>query len=257
MTEATATPAWPRPYWNASAEPVVLQFYVFGKFAPELVIPSMRYGSPGLPEGITLQRFQNAVLRQWEGYPLQGELSKILREETPEAFEQARIAPEVLVVRGELGDQSSLDYLRDTLGVLAGLLDIGGISILDPQILRMFGANEWREHYLVTGGAPPRNHVLILCNDDEVASDRSWVRTRGMRKFGRPDLSIRNVPENDVDRAGALCEKLVELESLGAHFDADQPLEVDGLPEGLVANPGGSRDDPHFNNTHVEFRWPD
>jgi hypothetical protein len=255
MTEASATTAWPRPYWQPSDEEVVLQFYVFGKFAPELVIPSMRYGSPGLPVGAEIQRFQNAVLRRWDGYPLQGALGEILQEETPAAFEQARIAPEVLVVRGQFKDRDNLDYLRDTLGVLAGLLDIGGTSILDPQVLGLSSADDWRQHYLIEGGAPPRHHVLILCNAEEEAGG-SWIRTRGMRKFGRPDISIHHVPDSQIDRAGALCEQLVELQSLGAHFNADQPLEVGGLPAGLIARPGGSLDDPQFNNTHVAFDWP-
>lgn len=255
MSEATPTPSWPRPYWQPGDEEAVLQFYVFGKFEPELRIPSPRYGSPGLPAGVEIQRFQNAVLRQWEGYPLNGALGRLIKEDTPAAFEDARITPEVLVVRGVLRDGASLDYLRDTLGVLAGMLDVGGTAILDPQILTLFDAAHWRRHYLVKDGAPPRNHVLILRSDE--GGDRSWVHTRGMRKFGRPDLSLRHVPERDLDRAGVLCEKLVELLALGARFDAGQQLDVEGLPDGLVAQPGGSLDDPEFNNTHIEFRWPE
>ena len=257
MTDPDQSAPWPRPYWRASAERAALHFYVFGKFAPELSIPAPRYGSPGLPAGVSIERFQNAVMRKWEGYPLFGELGAILHEETPEAFASARSAPEVLVVRGQLDDADTLDYLRDTLGVLAALLDIGATSILDPQMLRLFTASDWREHYLVKGGAPARNHVLILCNADQDQADRCWVRTRGMRKFARPDISIHNIPGHDVDRAGTLCERLVELQSLGAHLDAGQVLEVDGLPSGLVAQPGGDLGDPRFNNTHVAFRWPD
>jgi len=256
MTEASQTPASPRPHWQPSAEEVLLQFYVFGKFEHELVIPAMRYGSPGLPAGIEIMRHQNLALRQWEGYPLKGALGEILQDETPEAFEQARIAPDVLVVRGKIGDRDTLDYLRDTLGVLAALLDIGGSTILDPQILALFSAEHWRRHYLIKGGAPPRHHVLILRNAEEAAG-RSWIRTRGMRKFGRPDISIRNVPEREIDRAGALCEHLVDLQALGAHFSNGQQLEVDDLSEDLVAQPGGSFDDPQFNNTHVAFHWPE
>ncbi|TAL82367.1 MAG: hypothetical protein EPN74_17405 [Rhodanobacter sp.] len=256
MTDASPTPAWPRPYWQPSDEKALLQFYVFGKFEQELQIPSPRYGSPGLPEGVEIQRFQNAVLRKWDGYPLNGALGDVLREDSPQAFELSRIAPEVLVLRGEIADGESLDYLRNTLGVLAGLLDTGGSTILDPQILGLFGAEHWRRHYLVEGGAPSRHHVLILCNADDVAG-HSWIRTRGMRKFGRPDLSIRNVPERAVDRAGLLCEWLVELQSLGAHFSDGQSLDVEGLPGGLVVRLGGSRDDAHFNNSHVELRWAD
>ena len=257
MTEPDQTAPWLRPHWHAGDGQALLQFYVFGKFAATLDIPAPRYGSAGLPAGVSLERFQNAVLRKWDGYPLFGQLGTTLREDSPATLASAQAAPEVLVVRGQLADADTLDYLRDTLGVLAGLLDVGGTSILDPQMLRLFTADEWRQHFLPRGGAPVRNHVLILLDPDTEHPGRSWVRTRGMRKFARPDLSIRNVPKRDVDRAGALCEHLVELLALGAHLDADQPLEVDGLPAGLVAQPGGDMDDPHFNNTHVAFHWPD
>lgn len=250
----TSPEAWPRPYWQPSDETIVLHFYLFGRFAEELAIPAGRYASLGLPDGVELQRFGHTALRGWEGYPLKGALGDLLKEDAPAAFDQACAAPDVLVVRGELADRDSLDYLRDTLGVLAGLLDVGGVAILDPQILTLFDAAAWRRHYLVPGGAPPRNHVLILRNEDE--KGRSHVRTRGLRKFGRPDLSFRHVPDAHVAQAGMLCERLAELQALGARFVEGQQLEVEGLPGELVARPGGSLDDPRFNNTHVAFDWP-
>ena len=54
MSEATTPVSWPRPYWQPGEEEAVLQFYVFGKFEPELLIPSPRYGSPGLPAGVEI-----------------------------------------------------------------------------------------------------------------------------------------------------------------------------------------------------------
>lgn len=252
----SATPeSWPRPYWQPSGESIALYFYVFGRFAPELAIPAARYASAGLPDGVQLQRYGHNALRGWDGYPLQGALGELLQEDAPAAFDLARAAPEVLVVRGELADRDDLDYLRDTLGVLAGLLDVGGGAILDPQILTLFDAAGWRRHYLVPGGAPPRHHVLILRNADEQAG-RSHIHTRGLRKFGRPDLSFRHVPDAQAEQAGLLCERLVELQALGARFAEGQPLEVEGLPGDLIAHPGGSPDDPRFNNTHVAFDWP-
>jgi len=250
----TAPPSWPRPYWQPSDESIVLHFYVFGRFAEELAIPAARYASQGLPAGIALQRFAHTALRGWDGYPLKGALGALLKDDAPAAFDLARAAPEVLVVRGELADRDRLDYLRDTLGVLAGLLDVGGTAILDPQILTLFDAAAWRRRYLVAGGAPPRNHVLILRNAEDAG--RSHVHSRGLRKFGRPDLSFRHVPDAQAEQAGALCERLVELAALGARFVEGQPLEVDGLPGELIAHPGGSFDDPRFNNTRVAFDWP-
>jgi hypothetical protein len=162
---------------------------------------------------------------------------------------------QVMLLRGTLKDSQATGYLRDTLGVLAGLLDIGGTAILDPQTLSLLDAGEWRRKYLIRDGAPIRNHLLILC-DGEAEPGRSWIHTRGMRKFGRPDISIHQVPDAAIDRAGLLCEKLVELEALGAHFADAQRLDIEGVSEGVAVHLGGGLDDPQFNNTYVEFDWP-
>jgi len=255
MTSPITIPAWQRPHWHASDENIVLQFYVFGKF-DTVRVPSADYGSPGLPKGIESTNHHHQALRQWEGYPLKGAMGRMFKDDAPEAYKLALDAPEVIVVRGTLPDSQATGYLRDTLGVLAGLLDIGGVAILDPQILGLMSAADWRVKYLIRDGAPIRNHLLILC-DAEAEAGRSWIHTRGLRKFGRPDISIHGVPDNAIDRAGALAERLAELQVLGAHFEAGQAVAVDGLPHGLVAQPGGSMDDPRFSNTHVAFHWPD
>ncbi|HEX7815559.1 hypothetical protein [Dyella sp.] len=254
MSHAMIIPAWQRPHWQPSEEEILLQFFVFGRFG-EGRPPMQDYGSDGLPHGVTLTSYQHNALRQWEGYPLQGSLGRMLKADVPDAYRAALDAPQVLVVRGRIKDSQATGYLRDTFGVLASLLDTGGVAILDPQIASLFDADAWRRRYLVRDGAPTRAHLLIMRDGDEQPG-RSWVHTRGMRKFGRPDVSLRNVPDRDLDRAGALCERLADLQALGAHFVEGQPLEAEGVPGGMVAKLGGGQDDPGFNNTYVEFHWP-
>lgn len=254
MTPPIPLTAWQRPYWQPNDEEIVLQFYVFGEFEA-VRVPSQPYGSPGLPAGITSTNHYHHALRSWEGYPLKGSLGKLFKDESPEAYQRAVDAPQVLVVRGTIKDAADTGYLRDVMGVLAGLLDIGGVAILDPQILTLLDADGWRRRYLVREGAPIRSHLLIL-RDGESEPGRNWIHTRGMRKFGRPDISIRQVPDRALDRAGMLCERLVELEALGAHFVDGQALDIEGLPGGAMVQLGGGLDDPDFNNSFVEFRWP-
>ncbi|MDE1894625.1 MAG: hypothetical protein KGM46_01160 [Pseudomonadota bacterium] len=254
MSDPITIPAWQRPHWQASDEKILLQFYVFGKF-DAVRVPSLAYGSDGLPEGVTASNHRHGELRGWDGYPLQGAPGRMYKADAPQAWQQALDAPEVMVVRGTLDDSRETGYLRDTLGVLAGLLDIGGVAILDPQTLSLMDAAQWRRHYLVADGAPIRSHLLILC-DGEAESGRSWVHTRGMRKFGRPDISIRQVPDAALDRAGLLCESLVQMQALGAHFVDGQQLDIAGLPEGVRVKLGGGLADPDFNNTFVELSWP-
>lgn len=255
MAEPIRIPAWQRPHWQPSDEEILLQFYVFGNFQP-VRVPSAPYGSDGLPKGIEATNHHHNALRQWEGYPLKGRMADMYKEEAPEAYRRVLDAPQVMVVRGRLPDSRDSGYLRDTLGVLAGLLDIGGTAILDPQILTLFDADSWRRQYLVRDGAPLRNHVLIL-RDGEATAGRSWIHTRGMRKFGRPDISLSNVPDRESDKAGAFCQRLVELQALGAHFEEGQQLEAEGVLGGLTVNLGGGLDDPRFNNRFVAMRWPD
>jgi hypothetical protein len=254
MSNPLYFPAWQRPHWQPSDEEILVQFYVFGEFQP-IRVPSAQYGSDGLPEEVELTSHYHSALRDWEGYPLKGALGELFKNDAPEAFEKAKAAPQVLVLRGRFKDSADTGYLRDTFGVLAGLLDIGGVAILDPQILTLFTADEWRRRYLIKDGAPLRNHVLIL-RDEEESSDRIWIHTRGLRKFGRPDISLHDVPSEQIDHAGALCQRLVELQALGAHFKEGQSLEVDGVFGGLTAELGGGYDDPEFNNTYVAFYWP-
>ncbi len=254
MSHPSTIPAWQRPHWRPSDEKILLQFYVFGKF-DGVRVPSHDYGSAGLPPGLTATSHRHAGLRSWDGYPLKGAMGRMYKADAPQAYRRALDTPEVMVVRGTLEDRPATGYLRDTLGVLAGMLDIGGVAILDPQILSLLDAEAWRRRYLAPEGTPIRQHLLILC-DRESEPGHSWIHSRGMRKFGRPDISIHRVPDAAVGRAGALCEQMAELQALGAHFSEGQQLAIEGMPDGISVRRGGGIDDAQFNNTYVALDWP-
>lgn len=245
---------WSRPHWSRGEAKAMLLYFVFGAFVRELQLDLSARGSNGLPQGVEMQRIPKATLAHWEGHPLRGALGEILREGNPAAFAAARKAPECLVLRGELADADSLAYLRDTLGVVAALLETGGVAVVDPQILEIFSGDDWRQRYAGDAISTPRNHVLILCQDDERGD--AWIKTRGLRKFARPDISIRRVPRTEVQRAGAVAARLVELEARGMRFGDGSTVDVEGLPGGLRITRAGSLDDPEFNNTNLELIWP-
>ncbi|MDE2496815.1 MAG: hypothetical protein KGK35_03210, partial [Xanthomonadaceae bacterium] len=229
MTE----PDWSRPHWTRDEAKAMLLYFVFGGFAAEPQLDLSAHGSHGLPPEVEMRRIPKAALAHWEGHPLRGALGEILREGNPAAFEAARKAPECLMLRGELADADSLAYLADTLGVVAALLEAGGAAVVDPQILEMFTPTEWRARYAGAAAAAARSHVAILCNDDAAGDVEQWIHTRGMRKFARPDISIRRVPKTEVQRAGAVAARLVELGVRGMRFGDGSVVEAEGLPAGL------------------------
>ncbi|HET7664236.1 MAG TPA: hypothetical protein VFK31_11410 [Rhodanobacteraceae bacterium] len=244
---------WQRPYWHASGENAMLLFFVFGDFGGDRQPLAELLA---LPSDIKLKRYAHAALKSWDGYPLAGSLGEVFEDEAPQTLVTAREAPEVLRMAGTVNDPSDLHYLRDTLNAITRLLDAGGAAAVDPQAAGLFDRRAWRQRFLGGAGDSLRQHVLVLCDDDSEDARFRWIHTRGMRKFARRDLSLVRVPAAEVNRAGALCQQLVDMLALGGLFAEGQQLPVDGLPGPLTAHLAGDADDPRFYNTHVELRWP-
>ena len=247
---------WPRPQWQDSGEQAFLLWFVFGDFEADFAIDAQRYRTRGTPAGVDVVRYVNRELAKWDGYPLSGALGKLLWEEDARLFERAKRAGECVMLRGEIADPSDLDALRDLVGTVTALTDLGGIAVVDPQTLSMFGADAWRmRHARDTFNA--RDHVLILCSEDTHNEGRLHVHTRGLRKFARPDVSIRNLSPNAASLAGELAERFVDFQCAGGIVAAGHEVELEGAPDGMRARVAGELDDPEFNNRHLALHWPD
>lgn len=248
---------WPRPQWRDSGDEALLVWFVFGDFDADLAIDGPRYRTRGTPAGVEVIRYVNRELAKWDGYPLAGTLGRVLWDENARLFEQARQAGECVMLRGAIPDPSDLDALRDLVGTITALTDRGAAAVVDPQILSMFDAAEWRRRYFADDVFGSREHVLILSSEDERHAGRHWVHTRGLRKFARPDVSIRNVPLEAIDAAGGLADRFADFQALGGIVDESREVMVAGLPRGMRARLAGSLEDPDFNNRHLALHWPE
>jgi len=251
----TTSVQWPRPQWADGGEQAFLLWFVFGDFDAEFSIDAARYRTRGTPPGVEIVRYVNRELAKWNGYPLAGTLGALLYEENARLFERAKKAGECIMLRGALDDPPDLDALRDLVGTISALVDLGGVAVVDPQTLSMFDADEWRRRHFRGDAFAARDHVLILCDQDERHDGRLHVHTRGLRKFARPDVSIRNVPPAAANEAGQLAERFVDFQAAGGLVADGHIVEIDGRE--VVARVAGGYDDPAFNNRHLALRWPD
>jgi len=80
---------------------------------------------------------------------------------------------------------------------------------------------------------------------------RLWIHTRGLRKFGRPDLSVRGVPREFSQPVVDLCNRFIRMQTLGGRIPEGQEIRMVSLPSGLICQHAGSLDDPDFNNVHM------
>jgi hypothetical protein len=122
----------------------------------------------------------------------------------------------------------------------------------------MFTPEQWRGVIFAPDKPQPRLHVNVFHGEDETrgapqgaGSNETtvWLHTRGLRAFGRPDVSIRHVPQDAMPAASELCNRLIESQAFGR-------VIPDGPIEGMVAHTTGSLEDPDFDNVHIELAWP-
>lgn len=253
MTVVDTLTTWERPYYvDSPLRPHVLS-YVFGEFAGGLAPSRAKHRVSGVPAGLSIGGLAGAELL---ASPLLA--SGVLADRLAERVDLAsavRDATTCIRIAGEVVDAQSLEYMRDVIGIVAAALDAGGVAVLDPQSLSWYAPDEFRATFF--DHAEPRvlPHVAFLGSEDG-APDRIWLHTRGMRKFGRPDVSVRGVPRAAQDAAFELVKRLVQSMALGAVIPDGQPIKMASLPPGMTCRHAGSLDDPDFNNVHVEIRWP-
>jgi hypothetical protein len=238
--------SWPRSRYVAGGGDALVYFEVCGQFESALQISREKYNSEGAPEGVDVSVQPNDLTR-WEGPMLEA-----LRESDPDAARAIEAAPQVVTILGRIPDPASLDYLRDTLGLVAALLDQGGVGVVEPQTLQLYSPASWRESFW-SGGFEPAKHCVILLSMEEGGS--VWLHTRGMRLYGRPDLSCHNVKPEEVELLQPVFNGLIRMQAAGALIPEGQMVQAVGVGDRLICHHGGDSEDPEFNNVHLELKW--
>ncbi|MGE0791079.1 MAG: hypothetical protein AB7S26_35735 [Sandaracinaceae bacterium] len=243
--------SWPRPHFQPGGGDAQVLYAVFGRFEALEPLSATKYRSAGPPDGVEISSYgapeQRDVLDDFRS----GWAWDRFVEESPELAGAVADTSRCLVVRGVVTDPSTLDYFRDLIGLIAYLNDGGGLAVYDAQILRWWSPDEWRNDVFARDDLRPSQHVGIFLSDDDHRG--RWYHTRGMRKFGRPDLSVTHVPDGVDDRVLDLITRFINLQAQGGHVPEGQEIRIAGLPPGLRCHHAGDADDVEFNNAHIEI----
>ena len=250
----SSLPEWPRPYYKPGGANPALFYVVFGRLDLTTVLSRSKYRSNGIPKGISGMTYGPDVQPQVVASFKEGHLwSRLTGKDTGLAVSVAS-QDSCLTIKGEVNDPPTLAYLRDAVGFLTYSLDIGGVAIVDLLTMKWWTPAEWRSLIFDVGAPVPNRHVEIFYSEDESAT--TWIHTRGLRKFGRPDLSIHRTPARYSTAAVDLCNRFIELLALGGEIPEGQEIKMRALPPGMRCFNRGSDDDPDFNNRHIEVEWP-
>jgi hypothetical protein len=245
---------WPRRHYVPGGKDPFLFYVVYGQVDTTRVLSRARYKSNGIPDGIDVMSFGPAAHPDQVGAFRDGYLWDQLTTDNPGLAAKVAEQDCCLILRGEVVDPPTLDYFRDVIGFLAYCLDAGGVAIYDPLMFKWWEPSEWRSDVLEAGSPAPRHHAVILVSED--SAETEWIHTRGMRKFGRPDISVRKVGAQDKAAVIDLCDRFIELLAFGGIVQDSQDIRMNSLPSGMKCFRRGSDADPDFNNEHIEIVWP-
>ncbi len=213
-------------------------------------IHALSYRTNGLPNGVDARSFNRAEHSRYltesfeEGYAW--------HELVKRDFELSRTvlaSPGAIAFAGEPDDSHTLMYLRDVIGMTAWLADHGAVAIYDPFTFRWWRPETWKQEYFADDRPDPHRHVMIYYSSE---SDGTWLHTRGLLTFGRPDLSLRRVPPSDFEAAAAMLNELISFQALGGVLGEGQVVRHPVLGAFAVHHLG-DRDDVEFNNSHIEL----
>ena len=249
---------WARPEFRPGGGEAFVFLLAFGDIDISTPLGKTAYRSEGVPDGFELLQFHRD--RQSESYRdfLLDRAFRLAEKESPELAVSAREGPYCVLLRGLAHDPPTLDYLRASVGVVAYLVDRGATVVFDPQIFQFWDAATWKATVFDPARPVPHEHVVILAspmNDAKLAGP-VWYHTRGMRTFGRPDLSVKDVGPQWQLAVAELFNRFIEHQALGAVIPEGKTIRFGDLPPGGECRHAGGADDPHFHNAHVELAWP-
>ena len=244
---------WPRSYYYSGGGDAFLFYIVYGPIPQNFSISQSKYRCDGIPEGIDVSSYGPTSEPETVDAFRSGYLWEEFQRANVKLANDVANQSECLIIRGTISDPSDLNYLRNVVGLLAFCLDSGAIAIFDPLMFMWWTPSEWRTRIFEPAAAVPRHHVMILTSEDENGTE--WFHTRGMRKFGRPDLSVHRVSVDLRDSVIDLFNRFIEFQAFGGIIEEGQEIKMRSLPPGMICTHQGNLDDPDFNNVHVEIKW--
>lgn len=241
---------WDRPFLAPGGGKPDLFYVVYGE--TDLSVPLSRkvYRSEGFPPGVQA----SAYGPEMPGKLREGYLWDRFVQAEPKVAAQAAACTHCVIVRGSPEDDTTLNYLRDLVGVFTYMLDRGACAIFDPWMFMWWTPITWRRDIFQREVHPLRHTVTLVSH--EKRQKTKWFHTRGLRKFGRPDISVRHVGPKYEQAVADLCARYIEYQALGGVIVEGEHVRMRSLPPGGVAHLGGDLDDPDFNNVHAEIVWP-
>lgn len=242
-----------RPHYEDLNYHPFLFYVAFGVDTANLEVSRERHRVDGFPNGLDFSLLKKPENGEYMDALIGGTLGKVLNNKYQHLYESIRETDKWAVIRGEVQKDSDLHYMRNAIGFVQALIEKGAIGVLDLLTFTLYTPSEWTSK-IFKPEFDPYSHVVILTS--EMEDDSVWLHTRGLRKFGRPDVSMEKVPQNDIDNACRVINQMIFYGALGAFFSRPVKLHThNGLTCIVTPELIEDLDNPDFNNSYYRVIW--
>ena len=194
--------------------------------APQLGIPSRKH--LGLVEVLTVTREEDP---QWfDGWRTES-CRRIAERDLGNELAALDEATQCFVVRTQVTEPQDLGYLQSAWGIVRWLVARGGTCVMDVWAAKYSSAATLAERPADAAFDLAREVGWVLETGPDSAQGFHYFHSRGMRKFGRPDL-ITEIQMNQADRMWEAMRQICEALADG-WMVRTMPQGVD-LPDGRV-----------------------
>ncbi|MBO4688478.1 MAG: hypothetical protein J5636_08195 [Clostridiales bacterium] len=211
-----------REYYQDIGYKPFLFYVIFGVSAEELEVSRSRHNVDGLPEDLQLLSLSRPEHQDYIDGLLGGQMGQILRPVNPALYDACLAAEKCVIIRGTIQQDSTLDYMRNVIGIIEAFFEKGAVGVLDPQTISMYSQEIWQERFF-GHDVNAQNHVVILFSEEEGGY---WLHTRGMAEFGRPDIGISGVPKEKADEYKQVIDQMVFYSGHGIFFKGNARLHI-------------------------------
>ena len=242
-----------RKHYSEKGYSPFLFYVVFGVSGDQLQVSKSRHHVDAFPEKLEIHSLNRKEHADYIGNFFRGTLGMILKESDPELYEKCLETDSCVVIRGEIVQDKSLDYMRNVTGIIRAFLEQGAAGVLDLLTFSLYDPQKWTERFFEKE-VNAQDHAVILVSEE---TDGYWLHTRGMLEFGRPDLSIRGVQEEQVKEYKEILDQMIFYGGEGVFFDGEFKLHThSGNTYTVSGRFVNDHDNDDFNNAYctVEVR---
>lgn len=137
-------------------------------------------------------------------------LGGLLEKQDAQLFAQVKACTNCVVVSGNIQQDHTLAYLHNTIRIVKAAAK-KGIAVLDLLTLQWYTIEQWQQ--FSSNEFNVYDHVQVFVSQE---GDGVWLHTRGMLKYGRPDISITKIPKPKTHEMKLLVDQMIYYEAMGA-----------------------------------------